>query len=435
MEIKRLNEEGLRQLVKDIYNKVTAMITPITTRLSTLEENNASSNVIPNNATTSTVRGVTITKNEDGTITTSGQNDGVGTSSVLLCDGYRIPKGTYRLVGTPSNLGGFQGQAYINIYSKVGTSYTLLGVDNTQGVNVTLSQDTDITVELVASTKGGTVTGLTFKPMLTKDLNATYEDYVPYGGQSNAVLTAKLSMYEDGGFLGNNLYSYGDISATGYITVPCNLKAGTYTLSAIVTSTDTTETYNLVRFSNGGDDSIATVFLGRNIRESQIVTLSSKCTQIYFYASRNYASSTGKAFTFKDIKIEKGEEATPFNGYAKSNIEITQELTTLTEDSKFNTVTTTQASGISSYNDIGISLYKKSKRVNIEIGVQGTFTNGKQIGTYDQNIIRGHKSLSGSACTSSWTDAKTCAIMFQNGSITYNGASANYVVATGSVMV
>ena len=121
---------------------------------------------------TTTVNGVTCTNNGDGTYTLNGTatND-----CAFLVAELQPDNKTYRIIGTPPN--GSWETYCITLSNWVDTSEN----DTNSGATLTLSGDN--TYQFVLRVKNGaTVNNVLFKPMLTTDLTATYDDFEPYTG-------------------------------------------------------------------------------------------------------------------------------------------------------------------------------------------------------------------------------------------------------------
>ena len=113
-----------------------------------------------------------------------------------------------------------------------------------------------------------------------------------------------------------NLFPFGSVSGTKQVQRFISLPAGTYTLSAIATSSDTDANTCLVGFYNK-TDWIGGGALARGTRQSITVTLAQPTLSLIFFASNNQPNSEGDTFTYADIQIEKGSAATdyqPYNG-------------------------------------------------------------------------------------------------------------------------
>jgi hypothetical protein len=80
------------------------------------------------------------------------------------------------LTGTPSNNGG--------VSIDVLASDKIIGSESGNGGTVTIPKGTTNSWVRIYISGGATCNNLLFKPMLTTDLNATYDDYVPYTGDS-----------------------------------------------------------------------------------------------------------------------------------------------------------------------------------------------------------------------------------------------------------
>lgn len=113
---------------------------------------------------------------------------------------------------------------------------------------------------------------------------------------------------------GKNIWSYGDVSGTQRVAVTVDIKAGTYTVSANVTSSDTDYDYNLMLFYYE-DRTTESVYINRGTRQNATVTLSKNVTSINFYASRGNNVSIGDTFSFTDIQLEVGSQVTNFEPY------------------------------------------------------------------------------------------------------------------------
>lgn len=121
---------------------------------------------------TTTQNGVTCTANGDGTYTING----TATSDTLFHIGYFIfEKDTkYKIVGCP------QGGSLNTLYRLDGS----LNANSDTGNGIVYSGDGNKRNARIVVFNGATVNNLLFKPMITTDLTATYDDFEPYtGGQ------------------------------------------------------------------------------------------------------------------------------------------------------------------------------------------------------------------------------------------------------------
>ena len=121
---------------------------------------------------TTTQNGVTCTANGDGTYTING----TATSDTLFHIGYFIfEKDTkYKIVGCP------QGGSLNTLYRLDGS----LNANSDTGNGIVYSGDGNKRNARIVVFNGATVNNLLFKPMITTDLTATYDDFEPYHEQT-----------------------------------------------------------------------------------------------------------------------------------------------------------------------------------------------------------------------------------------------------------
>lgn len=122
---------------------------------------------------TATVNGVTCTNNGDGTYTLNGTASG-GNPSFRI--GKIIAKSGRKLVGSPGAAG-----SYVS-YLPNGTWNNVTEEKGDGSIISNIGKGTDEIVIVVLN--GTTVKNLLFKPMLTTDLTATYDDFEPYHEQT-----------------------------------------------------------------------------------------------------------------------------------------------------------------------------------------------------------------------------------------------------------
>lgn len=127
--------------------------------------------------------GVTCTSNGDGTYILNGTAS-ADTRFYLF---WNMPlSGTYRLTGCPSGGGDFNYNIACNCDD------TWQPQDNGNGA--TIITNSVVTTILLFVKSGFTCNNLVFKPMLSKDMSATYEDFVPYVGSANTLVEDIASM-------------------------------------------------------------------------------------------------------------------------------------------------------------------------------------------------------------------------------------------------
>jgi hypothetical protein len=154
------SEERLNEQVASLHESSNGIIT----------------NLLNPTAQTQTIGGVSITNNGDGTYLINGTYTGTGTNWMSLGQ-FTFEKNTKcKLTGTPptSTLGE-------NGCLRLERNNFMVGLDTGNGV--VFNAYSESTYKLLFQIRRGAVfNNLLFKPMLTTDLNATYDDYVPYSG-------------------------------------------------------------------------------------------------------------------------------------------------------------------------------------------------------------------------------------------------------------
>ena len=118
-----------------------------------------------------------------------------------------------------------------------------------------------------------------------------------------------------------------------------NIPAGTYTLSALITSSDTDVSVSRAYLYNGST-SLGNFQLSRNTRSFATITVEQPITQIVLYASNSYNNSVGDTATYKDVQLEEGSTATPYEPYtggiASPNPDYPQDIHTISGDNTIN---------------------------------------------------------------------------------------------------
>ena len=154
--------------------------------------NKLTTNMLKPTLSTTTLNGVTCTNNGDGTYTLKGTATQsftlpVDYSSKVTLSEYGIKKGNYyKLIGCPS--GGSTEWDKYKLYLNV----TGNGINYNDSGNGIIFSPTDDDLNSVYNVgiciaRGFTLNNLTFKPMITTNLNATYDDFVPYTGNSGSL--------------------------------------------------------------------------------------------------------------------------------------------------------------------------------------------------------------------------------------------------------
>ena len=160
---------------------------------------------------TTTTNGVTCTNNGDGTYTLNGT---ASDTCRFKLSTINLSKGLYKVIGTPKG-----GNRDYSI-SCTGNLY-----EYGDGLIINPENNSSYVLYIVVIT-GKTVSNLLFKPMLTEDLNATYDDFVSY---DDSLVTGSqvLPIFNNAGF--KNSVFRGQYLGTSITTAQYNaISAGTF---------------------------------------------------------------------------------------------------------------------------------------------------------------------------------------------------------------
>ena len=142
-------------------------------------DNKLTTNLLKPTLGTTTRNGVTCTNNGDGTYTLNGT--ATGQPIFWLNENVNVIGSNLKLVGCPPNVISAE-QGYLKIMydnNEWGESESGDGVSINSGKN--------ILKVIFALNDGITVNNLVIKPMITTNLNATYDDFVPYTGSTGQI--------------------------------------------------------------------------------------------------------------------------------------------------------------------------------------------------------------------------------------------------------
>ena len=139
-------------------------------------------NLLNPTAQTQTINGVTFTNNGDGTYTLNGTASGFAQLSLMTFNDFAFLENK-KLIGCPAGGGDSTYMLYISCYR--GSTWLKEYYDQSNGVIISNfpSEATNVALHILIR-DGQTLNNLTFKPMVTADLSATYDDFVPYTGDS-----------------------------------------------------------------------------------------------------------------------------------------------------------------------------------------------------------------------------------------------------------
>ena len=152
---------------------------------------NGAYNICPNNATSQVVNQITYAVNSSNKIITATWSTTPSGNSPLLIAARGLLKlkagTTYKLLGCPTGGGWSAGNFKYRVFIQDNTAGTDIQ-DTGSGVVFTPTEDHEYTVYITIAQHAGASGNLTFKPMVTTDLNATYDDYVEHA-MTNRELT------------------------------------------------------------------------------------------------------------------------------------------------------------------------------------------------------------------------------------------------------
>lgn len=152
---------------------------------------NGAYNICPNDATSQVVNQITYAVNSSNkTITATWSSTPSGNSPLLIAARglLKLKAGTtYKLVGCPTGGGWSAGNFKYRVFIQDNTAVTDIQ-DTGDGVIFTPTEEHEYTVYISIAQHAGASGNLIFKPMVTTDLNATYDDYVPHA-KTNRELT------------------------------------------------------------------------------------------------------------------------------------------------------------------------------------------------------------------------------------------------------
>lgn len=131
------------------------------------------------------------------------------------------------------------------------------------------------------------------------------------------------------------------------VSLPIRFPAGEYTLSALVTTTDTDVTYSVFVLMDGSTG-VATYYLERDVRKARTFTASAPFDSIVFYASDDQTHGQGDTATWENIQLEANGSSTPFeapNGFVES----VGEINTITVENATTFIYTDDFSDVTGY--------------------------------------------------------------------------------------
>ena len=177
---------------------------------------------------TTTQNGVTCTANGDGTYTLNGTNTGANYIYFQLCEftdfAKKMTNKELKLVGCPTGGGAstFKVQYEINNTPANGGGYDFGNGVIVKNDKITSENITRAAVYIIVRS-GATLFNKVFKPMLTTNLDATYNDFVPYTGDGDTLTSDVAKINSDLGGKANSSHTHTKSQITDFPTsMPAN---------------------------------------------------------------------------------------------------------------------------------------------------------------------------------------------------------------------
>lgn len=219
---------GVKGDKESVYKTGQVNLTP--EHLGASEAKDTHTNLLNLTAKGQTVNGITVTNNGDGSYKLSGTCTAFvdirlspwGISNYDKC--LVLPKGKYKLVGTPDISSTIH--AHVGLVGNDGTNRTFQIFDEGNGTILNHTNEV-LRYEVKISVNEGAVLNHTFKPMLTRDLNATIDDFVSFSGDGE-INENVAEMYKDLKAVANLIYPVGSIYMSVNAVNPSTLFGGTW---------------------------------------------------------------------------------------------------------------------------------------------------------------------------------------------------------------
>lgn len=247
--------------VKQTADGLSTTVASHTTQIQSVE-NQVTTNLLKPTLATTTYNGITCTNNGDGTYTLNGK--ATANASFALLNNFDF-SGKLKIVGCPD--GGSISTFRFDYTNNVNKAYSDIG---NGAIIEHFSKETYPNARFILFvTSGATLNNIVFKPMITTNLNATYDDFVPYTGSTGSL----------NGDLANNskMTEYAETVATQTAEkFSWLVKSGTsstdFTLTDRVASL-LSEKFNidaLTTFKNSAENGTSTVINGGSIKTNTI---------------------------------------------------------------------------------------------------------------------------------------------------------------------
>lgn len=188
-----------------IEDSVNGNVTEIGVAGKSVQNKYEGKNILKSDITTGSQNGITCTVNSDGTCVLNG----TATADTYLNINTNIPV----TVGTTYKLAGCPRTTFASLYARRVTNANSYGEDTGNGVTFVPDENVYVFIKIES---GATLNNVIFRPMLTTDLDATYDDFEPYVGGTpspSPKYPQDINSVSDGGTIvitscGKNLITY-----------------------------------------------------------------------------------------------------------------------------------------------------------------------------------------------------------------------------------
>lgn len=274
------------------------------------QETRSGKNLLPSDLNTKTENGITITKRPDGTYLVNGT--ATADVSIAICNDFIPMSGTWRMVGCPS--GGSSSTYMLSAY----VGYWGAGspnIDTGNGTNITYTGNVKVRFYIK---NGTTCNNLLFKPMITYDKTASYNDYEQYGLSPSPDYPSEIETVKGNIQIintGKNIeqgIEQGGISNTGN-----NYNSTTMIRSKYYNQVEPNTTYAL---------SMNSAINGFNVaqydEDKNFISFTYHYGKITTAENTRYIRMSKTATTNDKVQIEKGSVVTPFEEYKAQTLNI-----------------------------------------------------------------------------------------------------------------
>ena len=293
------------------------------------QETREGRNILPNNAESQTINGVTVTKEDDGSITLNGTS--TAWTNLPICSNQEIALISNESYISSIKATGTKGILYFTAYNDNTSimSMTLpVATNNLSSAVYTPTENINITRANLEWANGVTFTNCNIKLQVEKNTEAT--EYEQHGASPSPEYPSRIrnvgddinlfdfNMVQDGHETTKAIIKNG-FKATGkyYVKiVGISLKKNTDYYLQYITE-NIIGTYKLVRIYNSENNELIKEFFSGNGG----IFNSGEATSVYMYFYASIGTTSGEV-NFINIKLQEGTIATAYSPYGYGSVEI-----------------------------------------------------------------------------------------------------------------